>query len=128
MQPCYVKGLPAALAKKLLHQQSGTEHCRQPMISHGSLRVTGCFSNPPKTHHLPIRRPHICLQSWLSRVSSLNRGEEVVIGDQSGIEHVLHHPGGILHYQCSRGSSISGAEGGEAEGGEAEGPGGPAVS
>jgi hypothetical protein len=25
------------------------------------------------------------------------RGATVVIGDQSGIEHVLHHPGGVLH-------------------------------
>jgi hypothetical protein len=25
------------------------------------------------------------------------RGAKVVIGDQSGIEHVLHHPGGVLH-------------------------------
>jgi hypothetical protein len=25
------------------------------------------------------------------------RGARVVIGDQSGIEHVLHHPGGVLH-------------------------------
>jgi hypothetical protein len=25
------------------------------------------------------------------------RGANVVIGDQSGIEHVLHHPGGVLH-------------------------------
>jgi uncharacterized protein (DUF362 family) len=25
------------------------------------------------------------------------RGARVVIGDQSGIEHVLHHPGGVMH-------------------------------
>jgi hypothetical protein len=25
------------------------------------------------------------------------RGAKVVIGDQSGIEHILHHPGGVLH-------------------------------
>lgn len=25
------------------------------------------------------------------------RGAKVVIGDQSGIEHVLHHPGGVIH-------------------------------
>ncbi|MFZ0006165.1 MAG: DUF362 domain-containing protein [Methanoregula sp.] len=26
-----------------------------------------------------------------------DRGAKVVIGDQSGIEHVLHHPGGVIH-------------------------------
>ncbi|MFA5267180.1 MAG: DUF362 domain-containing protein [Methanoregula sp.] len=36
------------------------------------------------------------------------RGAKVVIGDQSGIEHVLHHPGGVLHGRTSDNYARSG--------------------
>ncbi len=43
---------------------------------------------PSTTHPLAIR----VIAGMLEE-----RGAKVVIGDQSGIEHVLHHPGGIIH-------------------------------
>jgi len=36
------------------------------------------------------------------------RGAKVVIGDQSGIEHVLHHPGGVLHGRTIDNYALSG--------------------
>ncbi|MDO9325847.1 MAG: DUF362 domain-containing protein [Methanoregula sp.] len=43
---------------------------------------------PSTTHPLAIRVVTDLLEE---------RGAHVVIGDQSGIEHVLHHPGGVIH-------------------------------
>ena len=43
---------------------------------------------PSTTHPLAIRVVAELLEG---------RGAKVMIGDQSGIEHVLHHPGGIIH-------------------------------
>ena len=39
------------------------------------------------------------------------RGANVVIGDQSGIGHVLHHPGGVLHGRTSENYARSGMGG-----------------
>jgi hypothetical protein len=36
------------------------------------------------------------------------RGAKVVIGDQSGIDHVLHHPGGVIHGRTIDNYALSG--------------------
>ena len=54
---------------------------------------------PSTTHPLAIRVVAELLEE---------RGAKVVIGDQSGIEHVLHHPGGIIHGSTKENYSQSG--------------------
>lgn len=54
---------------------------------------------PSTTHPLAV-----------STVAALlaKRGADVVIGDQSGIEHVLHHPGGVVHGSTAENFTQSG--------------------
>ncbi len=56
-------------------------------------------SYPSTTHPLAIRVVSELLEE---------HGAHVVIGDQSGIEHVLHHPGGVIHGSTKENYGLSG--------------------
>jgi uncharacterized protein (DUF362 family) len=96
MQPVHVKGLPPAPGTEALASAIRDLTIRATnnlsWLTKGETVLLKPALNsadpyPSTTHPLAVR----VMAELLT-----GRGAEVVIGDQSGIEHVLHHPGGVL--------------------------------
>jgi uncharacterized protein (DUF362 family) len=97
MKPVYVNGVGPGVSQKSLEAcirttfLAASDNCA--WLKDGDVVLLKPALNssdpyPSTTHPLAIRVVTGLLEE---------HGAKVVIGDQSGIEHVLHHPGGILH-------------------------------
>lgn len=113
MQPVYIQGLP----------ESPGDASILPAVRELTLKATGnlswlkqgdrvllkpalnsSFPYPSTTHPLAVRAVADLLTE---------RGALVTIGDQSGIEHVLHHPGGVLRGSTAGNFRLSGMKSGD---------------
>jgi hypothetical protein len=101
MKPVYVKGLPpipdsgaisSAVRNVILNATDNLS-----WLSAGETVLLKPALNSPDPYPATTHPLAISVTAELLA----ERGAKVVIGDQSGIEHVLHHPGGVI-----RGSSI----------------------
>jgi hypothetical protein len=97
MKPVYIQGLPpspdtsvisSAIRKTILDATDNLSW----LSENDTILLKPALNSPdpyPSTTH-PLA---ISVTAGLLA----ERGANVVIGDQSGIEHVLHHPGGVIH-------------------------------
>jgi hypothetical protein len=97
MKPVYVQGLPpgpgheaiaSAVRNIVLKATDNLSWLREGETVLLKPALNSPDPYPSTTHPLAVSTTAALLAG---------RGAEVVIGDQSGIEHVLHHPGGVLH-------------------------------
>lgn len=97
MKPVYVKGMPpipdAGVISSAIRNVILKATDNLSWLSAGETVLLKPVLNSPDpypatTHPLAI--------SVTAKILT-ERGAKVVIGDQSGIDHVLHHPGGVIH-------------------------------
>ena len=97
MKPVYVKGLPpipdsgvisSAIRNVILKATDNLS-----WLSAGETVLLKPALNSPDPYPATTHPLAISVTAELLA----DRGAKVVIGDQSGIDHVLHHPGGVIH-------------------------------
>ena len=97
MKPVYVKGLPSIPDSGVISSAvrnvilKATDNLSWLSVGETVLLKPALNSPDPypaTTHPLAIS---------VTAELLAERGAKVVIGDQSGIDHVLHHPGGVIH-------------------------------
>ena len=108
MKPVYVKGLPPSSGSGVISSAIKDVILKTTddlsWLSAGETVLLKPALNsadpyPATTHPLAI--------SVTARLLA-DRGAKVVIGDQSGIDHVLHHPGGVIHGRSIDNYAVSG--------------------
>jgi hypothetical protein len=97
MKPVYIQGLPpspgpeaiaSAIRNIILEATDNLSWLREGETVLLKPALNSPDSYPSTTHPFAVS---------ITAELLAERGAKVVIGDQSGIEHVLHHPGGVLH-------------------------------
>jgi uncharacterized protein (DUF362 family) len=97
MKPVYVKGLPPIPGSGVISSAirdvilKATDNLS--WLSEGETVLLKPALNSPDPY--PSTTHPLALSVTANLLAE--RGAKVVIGDQSGIEHVLHHPGGVIH-------------------------------
>jgi uncharacterized protein (DUF362 family) len=97
MKPVYLKGLPPAPDSGVISSAirnvilKATDNLS--WLSEGETVLLKPALNSPDPY--PSTTHPLALSVTAELLAE--RGAKVVIGDQSGIEHVLHHPGGVIH-------------------------------
>ena len=108
MKPVYLKGVPhdsepgvlaAAIRDIILKATSNLS-----WLSEGETVLLKPALNSPDPYPSTTHPLAVSVTAWLLA----ERGAKVVIGDQSGIGHILHHPGGVIHGHTLDNYTLSG--------------------